>query len=166
MGIKGHINIRTISRLDSLLIICRLASLFNKLVKNQMLIQKSLFITLCLSRIFLTFFFWMAGLFGIFNFNVIVDEMMAVGLPWPVLFAIGTILCQLTGSALVIFNFAGSGWIGSIMLIVFTLLTIPLGHPFWAFSEPERTKEFHIVLEHITVVGGLMMSAILSGYKR
>jgi len=47
-------------------------------------------------------------------------EMVDVGLPWPVLFATGTILCQLVGSALVISNFAGYGWIGSAMLIVFT----------------------------------------------
>ncbi|HHB1425159.1 TPA: DoxX family protein [Serratia odorifera] len=131
-----------------------------------MLNSKNYFLTLCLSRVVVTFFFWMAGIFGVFNFDVIVEEMVVVGLPWPVLFAVGTILCQLVGSALIIFNVAGLGWVGSVMLIVFTLLTIPLGHPFWAFSEPERTKEFHIVLEHITVVGGLMMSAILSGHKR
>ncbi|MDW7571702.1 hypothetical protein RZN32_31255, partial [Klebsiella pneumoniae] len=61
---------------------------------------------------------------------------------------------------------AGYGWIGSGMLIVFTLLTIPLGHAFWAFSEPRRTGEFHIALEHITVVGGLIMSALFAGYRR
>lgn len=110
--------------------------------------------TLCLSRILLTFFFWMAGFYGVFNFGEIVLEMVDVGLPWPVLFATGTILCQLVGSALVISNFAGYGWIGSAMLIVFTLLTIPVGHPFWKFSEPQRTQEFHIALEHITVIGG------------
>ncbi|MCM7569592.1 DoxX family protein [Enterobacter roggenkampii] len=122
--------------------------------------------TLCLSRILLTFFFWMAGFYGVFNFGEIVLEMVDVGLPWPVLFATGTILCQLVGSALVISNFAGYGWIGSAMLIVFTLLTIPVGHPFWKFSEPQRTLEFHIALEHITVIGGLMMSMLLSGRKR
>ncbi|WP_235423090.1 DoxX family protein [Enterobacter hormaechei] len=128
--------------------------------------QKSSSVALYLSRILLTFFFWMAGIFGLFNFDVIVQEMMAVGLPLPSLFAAATILCQLGGSALVISDRAGYGWIGSIMLIVFTLLTIPVGHPFWTFSEPARTREFHIALEHITVVGGLMMSMLLSGRKR
>ncbi|HCM9210345.1 TPA: DoxX family protein [Enterobacter roggenkampii] len=108
----------------------------------------------------------MAGFYGLFNFGEIVLEMVDVGLPLPVLFATGTILCQLVGSALVISNFAGYGWIGSAMLIVFTLLTIPVGHPFWKFSEPQRTQEFHIALEHITVIGGLMMSMLLSGRKR
>lgn len=117
------------------------------------------------SRILLTFFFWMAGIFGLFNFGIIVQEMIAVGLPVPTLFAVGTILCQLGGSALVISDRSGYGWVGAMMLIVFTLLTIPLGHPFWTFSEPKRTQEFHIALEHITVIGGLMMSMLLSGRK-
>lgn len=135
-------------------------------VETLMTNSKSFLLTLCLSRVLLTFFFWMAGVFGVFNFGVIVQEMATVGLPWPVLFAVATILCQLCGSALIIFNCAGYGWIGSVMLIVFTLLTIPVGHPFWTFSEPERTQEFHIALEHITVIGGLIMSALLSGHKR
>ena len=104
------------------------------------------FTTLCLSRVLVTFFFWMAGIYGVFHFAEIVQEMVTVGLPWPVLFAAGTIFCQLAGSALIVFNPAGYGWIGSVMLIVFTLLTIPLGHAFWAFSELRRTEEFHICL--------------------
>ena len=117
--------------------------------KSRHLSQHSVF------QEFIDLFFWMAGFYGLFNFGEIVLEMVDVGLPWPVLFATGTILCQLVGSALVISNFAGYGWIGSAMLIVFTLLTIPVGHPFWKFSEPQRTQEFHIALEHITVIGGV-----------
>lgn len=128
--------------------------------------QKSPSLPLYSSRIFLTFFFWMAGIFGLFNFGAIVQEMIAVGLPLPSIFAIGTILCQLGGSALVISDRAGYGWVGSVMLIVFTLLTIPVGHPFWTFSEPARTQEFHIALEHISLIGGLMMSMLLSGRTR
>ena len=48
------------------------------------------FITLCLSRVLVTFFFWMAGIYGVFHFAEIVQEMVTVGLPWPVLFAAGT----------------------------------------------------------------------------
>ena len=65
------------------------------------------FTTLCLSRVLVTFFFWMAGIYGVFHFAEIVQEMVTVGLPWPVLFAAGTIFCQLAGSALIVFNPAG-----------------------------------------------------------
>ena len=42
------------------------------------------FTTLCLSRVLVTFFFWMAGIYGVFHFAEIVQEMVTVGLPWPV----------------------------------------------------------------------------------
>lgn len=113
-------------------------------------------------RVILTSFFWMAGLFGVFNFNVIVQEMREVKLPAPAAFAVATIATQLIGSALLISNYKGLGWLGAGALAVFTLLTIPLGHAFWSFDEPKRTAEFHIALEHITVVGGLLLAGLLS----
>lgn len=114
------------------------------------------------AKLVLTAFFWMAGIFGLFNFKGVVQEMADVDLPWPRFFAIATIACQLLGTGLIIFNPAGLGWLGAGALGVFTILTIPIGHPFWKFDEPKKTHEFHIVLEHVTVVGGLMLAAILS----
>ena len=38
-------------------------------------------------------------------------------------------------------------------------MTIPIAHNFWTLQEPMRTIEFHIVAEHITVIGGLMVVA-------
>ncbi|WP_353234307.1 DoxX family protein [Diaphorobacter ruginosibacter] len=122
-------------------------------------------VTLVLFRVVLTTFFWMAGLFGLFNFNVIVQEMAAEKLPAPVAFAVLTIATQLIGSALLISDYRGLGWLGSGALVVFTLLTIPIGHAFWTFTEPKRTAEFHIALEHITVVGGLLLAGLLSFKK-
>lgn len=113
-------------------------------------------------RVILTSFFWMAGLFAVFNFSVIVQEMSHVKLPAPVVFAVATIATQLLGSTLLISDFRGFGWMGAGALAVFTLLTIPLGHAFWTFEEPKRTAEFHIALEHITVIGGLLIAGFLS----
>lgn len=114
------------------------------------------------AKVVLTAFFWMAGIFGLFNFKVVVQEMIDVNLPSPCVFAVATIACQLLGAGLIIFNPADLGWLGAGALGVFTILTIPIGHPFWKFEEPKKTHEFHIVLEHVTVVGGLMLAAILS----
>ncbi|USJ28507.1 DoxX family protein [Ensifer adhaerens] len=113
-------------------------------------------------RVVLTCLFWMAGIFGIFNFSVVVQEMRDAALPLPATFAVATIACQLIGSALIITNFAGLGWLGAGALGVFTLLSIPLGHPFWTYAEPRRQQEFQIALEHVTVVGGMLLAAILS----
>ena len=114
------------------------------------------------SKTVLTFFFWAAGIFGLFNFKEIVKEMVDVNLPQPKLFAIATIACQLISSFVIIFNPYGYAWLGCGSLIIFTLLTIPLGHAFWKFEEPKRTSEFHIALEHISLIGGLMLAAAIS----
>ena len=50
------------------------------------------------------------------------------------------------------------------MLAVFTALTIPIAHNFWAMQEPMRTIECHVVAEHITVIGGLMVVAWKSAH--
>jgi transmembrane protein len=52
------------------------------------------------------------------------------------------------------------------MLAVFTVLTIPIAHHFWTMEEPFRTLEFFFVMEHITVVGALMVVAWASVLQR
>ncbi|QBE66602.1 DoxX family protein [Pseudoduganella lutea] len=110
-------------------------------------------------RAVLTLLFWSAGMFGLFNFDAVATEVRELGLPQPALLAGATILLQLGGSLLVITNFRKLGWMGAFALAGFTLLTIPLGHAFWTFPEPRRTAELHIALEHITVIGGLLLAA-------
>lgn len=110
----------------------------------------------------LTSFFWIAGVFGIFNFNAIVKEMIDANLPRPALYAVATILCQLGGSVLLITDFRDLAWLGAGALGVFTVLSIPIAHPFWKFDGEKGMYEFQIALEHITVVGGLMIAAAIS----
>lgn len=112
-----------------------------------------------LLRAVLTLLFWSAGLFGLLNFSQVASEVREVGLPNETLIASATILLQLGGSLFVIFDFAKLGWLGALALAGFTLLTIPFGHAFWTFAEPRRTAELHIALEHLTVVGGLLLCA-------
>jgi transmembrane protein len=110
-----------------------------------------------LARILLTFGFWASGLAKLIDFQGGVAEMAHFGLEPAVAFNVATIITQLVGSALVILN--RWTWLGAGALGVFTALTIPLVHHFWTMEEPFRTIEFHVVMEHITVIGGLMVVA-------
>ncbi|MBB3222629.1 DoxX family protein [Pseudoduganella umbonata] len=110
-------------------------------------------------RAVLTVLFWSAGIFGLFHYSAVVEEVRAVGLPFERVLAAATIFLQLGGSLMVIANVGNSGWLGAVALALFTLLTIPFGHAFWSFPEPRRTAELHIALEHLTVVGGLLLAA-------
>ena len=110
-----------------------------------------------LARTVLTFMFWASGLSKLIDFNAGVAEMAHFGLEPAVAFNIATIITQLCGSILIILN--RWTWLGAGALAVFTALTIPLVHHFWTMEEPFKTIEFYVVMEHITVIGALMVVA-------
>lgn len=112
------------------------------------------------ARVLLTFVFWSSGLMKLFNFKGGIAEMTLFGLKPPWFFNLGTILIQLVGSALIIHG--TYAWIGAAMLALFTLATFPIAHRFWRMEEPARTLDFCIVLEHVTVLGALMLVAMVS----
>lgn len=111
------------------------------------------------ARLVLTFVFWSEGLAGVFDFPFKVAEMRGVGLPAPEFMAVAVTLVQLGGSFLVIID--RYAWLGAGALGVFLAKTIPIAHPFWTFPEPKRTLEFFTVLEHVSLIGGMMVAAAL-----
>lgn len=116
-----------------------------------------------LARIVLTFMFWSSGLAKLIDFNTGLAEMSRFGLEPAWLFYLATVVIVLAGSAMVILD--RWTWLGAGALAVFTLLTIPIAHHFWTMEEPLRTMEFHVAMEHITVVGALMTVAYASGRR-
>ncbi len=118
-------------------------------------------ITWIVARVLGTFMYWYAGLGFLFNFSGAVATMTANGFPGnPTLIAIITIAVQLIGSALVIQGrFA---WFGAGMLSVFTLMTIPLVHNWWAMEGAAAIQAKLESEEHLTVVGGLIAVTALT----
>jgi len=113
-----------------------------------------------LARVVLTFMFWGSGLAKLIDFQGGVAEMAMFNLPYPVAMNALTIVTQIGGSLLIIFN--RWTWLGAGSLAVFTALTIPLVHHFWSLPEPRATIAFHTATEHVTVIGALMIVSILS----
>ena len=110
-----------------------------------------------LARTVLTSMFWLSGIAKLADFDAGMAEMAHFGLEPAAAFTIATALTQIIGSALIIAN--RWTWLGAGALGVFTALTIPIAHAFWTMAEPMRTVEFHVVFEHITVIGALMVVA-------
>ncbi len=110
-----------------------------------------------IARTILTYMFWASGLAKLLDFNAGVAEMAYFGLEPAPLFNIAVAITQLGGSALIIAN--RWTWLGAGALAIFTALTIPIAHTFWTMQEPMRTLEFYVVMEHITVIGALMVVA-------
>ncbi|MDM7849927.1 DoxX family protein [Pseudochrobactrum kiredjianiae] len=113
-----------------------------------------------LARILLTITFWLSGLAKLFDFPAAVAEMTANGLPAPALFAALTIAVQLIGSALVIWG-GSLVWLGAGALGVFTAATIPVSHAFWRAEGAEAIAKMHVAVEHLSVIGGLIVVAVL-----
>jgi transmembrane protein len=110
-----------------------------------------------LARTVLTFMFWASGLAKLIDFHGGMAEMAQFGLQPAAAFNIAVIITQLGGSALIIAN--RWAWLGAGWLAVFTALTIPIVHTFWTMEEPFKTMEFYVVMEHISIIGAMMVVA-------
>ncbi|KAB2716067.1 DoxX family protein [Brucella intermedia] len=116
--------------------------------------------SLLLARVVLTFVFWSSGLAKLFDFGANAAEMESFGLHPGWLFNSATLLLQIGGSLMIIFN--SGTWLACGALAVFTILTIPVAHPFWAKEGEEAFRDMTVALEHISLIGGLALAAILS----
>lgn len=113
-----------------------------------------------LARCVLTFVFWSSGLAKLIEFSASAAAMEAFGLQpgWAVNAL--TLALQIVASLMIIFD--RGTWATAGALAVFTLLTIPIAHPFWSKEGEEAFRDLTVALEHLSRVGGLVMAAILS----
>ena len=52
-------------------------------------------------------------------------------------------------------------WLGAGWLAGLTLITIPIAHPFWDMPRAQRLMEMYLVREHLSLCGGLFLTAAL-----
>jgi len=109
----------------------------------------------------LTHMFWWSAVAKLLDLPATQAEMAHFGLNPPWLFALGTIALQLAGSALVIFG-GRLAWLGAAALSLFTLATIPISHDFWNMQGQAAVLEKLWAQEHVSIVGGLIVAALLS----
>ena len=117
-----------------------------------------------LGAVVVTYMFWWSGLTKLWDLPGTQAEMAHFGLNPPWLFALATIAVQLAGSALVIFG-GRFAWLGAAPLALFTLATIPISHDFWNMQGQAAFLEKLWAQEHISIVGGLILAAILADLR-
>jgi putative oxidoreductase len=88
-----------------------------------------------------------------------IEEVKGDGLPWPAVFAGLTILTQLLGGLMVVTGFLA--WLGGLLLAAFTVGATLLGHRFCLRRGGEFRHELTTSLEHVAIVGGLLLIAVL-----
>ncbi|MDQ0345635.1 DoxX family protein [Ancylobacter vacuolatus] len=121
-------------------------------------------ITAFVARLLLVFMFLGSAIAKITDFAGAEAEMAHFGLNPPWLFAVATILAQLVGGLLILLNRVT--WLGAGVLGIFTVLTIPIAHHFWTMEGPMAQIEFYFAVEHLAVLGGMLLVAILAERTR
>ena len=108
--------------------------------------------------------FLVSGIAKVADFQGAIAEVRALtGLEPAGLLAALVVLTQLAGSALVV---AGGRltWIGAAGLAGFTTVATLCAHAFWLKPESERFLHQNIFVEHISIVGGLVLVAVLAAH--
>lgn len=112
------------------------------------------------ARAVLTLPYWWSGIAKLTDLHGALAEAAHFGLKPAGLAVAATILVQLGGSLLLILG--RLGWLAAGALGVFTGLATLIAHPFWTVADPmERFHALNTFLEHIGLIGGFMLAAIL-----
>ncbi|PZU58907.1 MAG: hypothetical protein DI547_09055 [Sphingobium sp.] len=113
-----------------------------------------------LARLALAGAYIQGGLTKLLDFPAAVAEQAHFGMQPAALWAVATIVVELAGAALVV-----SGrwlWLGAGMLGVFTGLAALKANAFWAMTGPERFMAANAFFEHIGLIGGFVLAAMLT----
>lgn len=109
----------------------------------------------------LTLPYWSSGLFKLTDIRGAMEEARQFNLKPAWMAVAATILVQLGGSLMILTGWAA--WAGAAVLAVFTVWATLLAHPFWAYADlTSRMRQRAIFLEHLGLVGGLMLAASIS----
>jgi uncharacterized membrane protein YphA (DoxX/SURF4 family) len=115
--------------------------------------------TLPIARLCLAIVFLYSGVDKLWHWRSSIEEVRSDGLPWPTAFAGATVFTQLVGGCLVATGFFA--WLGALLLAGFTVAATLVGHRFWLRRGAEFQHELTTSLEHVAIVGGLLLLSVL-----
>jgi len=115
------------------------------------------------ARLALTGPYLLGGLVKLADWPSAVAEQAHFGLQPAALFAALTIAVELAGPALILAD--RLAWLGAGMLGLFTLLAAVVANAFWTMHGPERFMATNAFFEHLGLVGGFVLVAMVSGRR-
>jgi transmembrane protein len=115
---------------------------------------------LFVARLLLVTTYVVPGVMQAAQFQATMGDFAHFNLMPPAAYVTASIITLLAGSILVILGGKWT-WLGAGALGVYTGLTILIVHHFWTMQGAEWLSEMRQTLEHISLIGGLMVVAIL-----
>lgn len=116
--------------------------------------------TAFLARLALTGPYLLGGIMKLTDWQGAVAEQAHFGMQPAALFAAATIAVELVGPVLILAD--RLAWLGAGMLGVFTLLAAMVANAFWGMDGQDRFMAMNAFFEHLGLVGGFVLIAILS----
>lgn len=116
--------------------------------------------TAFLARLALTSPYLLGGIMKLTDWPGAVAEQAHFGMQPATLFAAATIAVELIGPVLILAD--RLAWLGAGMLGVFTLLAAIVANAFWTMEGQDRFMATNAFFEHLGLVGGFVLVAILS----
>ncbi|MDF0546317.1 DoxX family protein [Sphingobium sp. H39-3-25] len=113
-----------------------------------------------LARLALVGAYLLGGIVKLVDFPGAVAEQAHFGMHPAALFAALTILVELVGPVLILLD--RLAWLGAGMLGVFTLFAALVANAFWTMEGQERFMATNAFFEHIGLIGGFALIAIVS----
>jgi putative oxidoreductase len=107
------------------------------------------------ARVLLAAVFLYSGQDKLRHWHAGVSEVAELGLPWPHLFTGATIAVQLLGGLAVALGIGAA--FGAALLAAFTIAATLVGHRFWLHHGKLARTELTTSLEHLAIVGGLLL---------
>lgn len=121
-------------------------------------------VTWVIARCAIVVIFLVSGILKALDFPAAILEQQEIGMQPAALWAGLTVAVQLVGSLLVI-----SGrfvWLGAGALGLFTALAATMAHGFWTLHGQERFVAMNVFLEHMGLIGGLVMTALVAEHAK
>lgn len=117
-----------------------------------------------IARLALTGPYLLGGVVKLTDWQGALAEQAHFGLQPAALFAALTVAVELVGPALILAD--RLAWLGAGMLGVFTLIAAVLANAFWTMAGAERFAATNAFFEHLGLVGGFVLIAMVSHRKR
>lgn len=116
--------------------------------------------TTFIARLALTGPYLLGGIMKLTDWQGAVAEQAHFGMQPAALFAAATIAVELIGPASILAD--RLAWLGAGMLGLFTLLAAIVANAFWTMEGQDRFIATNAFFEHLGLVGGFVLIAILS----
>lgn len=120
--------------------------------------------TSLIARLLLVGAYLLGGIVKLADWPGAIAEQAHFGMAPAALWAALTIAVELLGALMILTG--RLVWLGAGMLGVFTLLAAVVANPFWAMTGQDRFMATNAFFEHLGLIGGLILAAMVADGAR